>query len=151
MPSVLPPPPPPPPPIPYQQIPHLPSQFPSYPPTSWIPPSSYNYTQPASPIPGGGPMSNRRQFGRAGQLRPEFEEEISQFGEDLYVDDGSQPLPAVCVEPPSQLVQDWPFGNKAGMEGECQVWSKQELGFKEMHENYFSQKKALYPTLLLAY
>lgn len=62
-------------------------------------------------------MSNRRQFGRAGQLRPEFEEDLHQFGEDLYIDDGSQPLPPMCANPQQQLVQEWPFANKAGVEG----------------------------------
>lgn len=112
--------PPPPPPIPYSsQIPPLPSQY-SYPAASWVP-SSYSYSQPVSPIPGGGPMSNRRQFGRAGQLRPEFEEDLHQFGEDLYIDDGSQPLPPMCANPQQQLVQEWPFANKAGVEGKSTI------------------------------
>ncbi|XP_062594997.1 E3 SUMO-protein ligase RanBP2-like [Saccostrea cucullata] len=108
----------PPPPQAYpSQVPGLPAQY-TYPPNSWVQ-SSYNYTQSVSPIPGGGPMSNRRQYGRGGQLRPEYEEDLYQFGEDLYEDDGSQPLPAVCPE--SQLVQDWPFGNKAGVEGKSTI------------------------------
>ncbi|XP_061165274.1 E3 SUMO-protein ligase RanBP2-like isoform X2 [Saccostrea echinata] len=108
----------PPPPLAYpSQVPALPAQYP-YPPNSWVQ-SSYNYTQSVSPIPGGGPMSNRRQYGRGSQLRPEYEEDIYQFGEDLYEDDGSQPLPAMCPEP--QLVQDWPFGNKAGVEGKSTI------------------------------
>jgi hypothetical protein len=60
-------------------------------------------------------MSSRRQFGRGSQLRPEYEEDLYPFGEDLYEDDGSQPLPA--VGPEQQLVHDWPFGHKTDVEG----------------------------------
>ena len=78
---------------------------------------------PASPGPGGGPT--RRGMGRSGQMSipSDIDDEFYTLGEDCYEDDGSQPAPAPGMYGgPEQLEQNWPFGHKTGLEGNCAMY-----------------------------